>query len=285
MHKIKILTLLLAVLFVSACSMTTSRQHPTLHDELKRVDSVVIVPPAVTIELLTLTGENERLTEKEQEIKLKLTDMAKTRLKEQGFDIVDFDFEQALVENEDFAYAVTQVREGFSQAKKDLEFGRPLAKEKASEVRASVGEAANMLQAMSGADAILLISFNGVDKSSGHVAKDVATGVLIGVLTMGAVVPVPAKSAGVTEVALLDGVSGEVLWADTFSGPLSESLVKTAMVSMPADVDEVPVAESENENAAAEVEVGIESGLESESTTEVALEQSVETAETEIEAP
>lgn len=223
---------------ITGCTNTTAREHVTLEDQLKRIESVVLLPVDVKIELVTLTGENERLVEREAELAVKLTDIVNASLTEHGFTTVPSDFTETVDDEVDVAYAITQIREGFDQVKKDIDFGRVLPKSKINKMKVTVGEAANIVQSVSGTDAIMMVNYAGFDKSGGHVAKDLATGVLVGVLTMGAVVPVAPKSGAMIEMALIDGASGELLWVNSGGGYLNEKLATHVLKKFPQDVDE-----------------------------------------------
>jgi hypothetical protein len=69
------------------------------------------------------------------------------------------------------------------------------------------------------------------------VAKDVGTSLLVTVLTAGTVVPVSTASGAITEVALIDGVTGDVLWADVKYGGLNSSTGAKIMNAIPDDID------------------------------------------------
>ena len=235
LHIAAIITLLV---FIASCTTTTStRRHPTLTEQLEYIDSVVVIPPRVEIEYVTLTGENERLTEQEDTVRIHLIKMAEHRLKRCGYDVVEFDFENAMKSNEEFAYIVTQVREGFDQAKKELQLGKGLTIEEATTLKASIGEVVNVIAEATGADAILLMRYEGFEKSKGYKSKDIGTSILVGVLT--GIVPVAAPTGAITEVALIDGSTGDVLWADIMGGALGPSVAATAMSTLPIDVDPV----------------------------------------------
>ncbi|ROR99006.1 hypothetical protein EDC56_3246 [Sinobacterium caligoides] len=236
MRFLKLITVSL-LLTTGGCAVnhTTSRTHPTLEQELEKIDSVVIVPPAVDIHLLTLTGENEPLADKQQEIKKELIAIAKQELYSGGYEVVDYDFDQALIDNAELSFVVNQLRVGFDEAKKELRHGARLAPEEASSMRASVGEAVHIVADESGADAVLIMRYVGSQKSDGYIAKDLGQSVLIGVLTAGTVIPVNQTNSGFTEVALIDGHSGDVLWTDLRSGQLTSTLSDKAMDSLPDD--------------------------------------------------
>lgn len=238
MIKLRVSTLLCTLLIVAGCATTTTtRTHPTLEEQLHHVNSVVIAPPRVEIEYVTLTGENERLTDQEDTIRGQLINIAEAHLISHGYEIVEFDFEKALEEDPEFAYTVTQIREGFDKAKEDLQFGKQISEEQARKLRICLGEAANIVATKTGADAILLMRYAGFDKSDGHVAKDIGTTLLVGILTMGQVVMASPASGAVTEVALIDGITGDILWADVKGGFLNASVAENAMGTLPDDVD------------------------------------------------
>ena len=77
------------MLVVAGCATTTTtRTHPTLEEQLHHVNSVVIAPPRVEIEYVTLTGENERLTDQEEIIRAQLINIAEVELRNHGYEIV-----------------------------------------------------------------------------------------------------------------------------------------------------------------------------------------------------
>jgi hypothetical protein len=208
-------------LLVSACATTTTRSHPTLEEQLNHINSVV----------------NERLTDQEEIIRTELIEVAKVELVNHGYEIVEFDFDSAMKNDEEFAYIVTQIREGFDKAKEDLQLGKQISEEQARKLKISLGEAANIVAAVTGADAILLMRYAGFDKSDGYVAKDVGTTLLVGILTMGQVLMTSPMSGAVTEVALIDGITGDLLWADIGGGHLGAGVAARAMSTLPQDVD------------------------------------------------
>ncbi len=177
------------------------------------------------------------MTENEAEIRKLLYENAKQSLTSKGYEVIDYDLQSEIANNEEFAYIVNQVKDGFTQAKKDLKQGQQISVEESRSVKASLGSAVNLVAEQSGADAVLLVRYQGFEKSDGQIAKDIGTSVLVGVLTLGAVVPVQATSGALTEAALIDGASGDVLWTDIKPGKLSSGVTSPAMESMPIDVD------------------------------------------------
>ena len=111
---------LLGALLLGGCSVTTVREHPSLEEQLEQIDGVVIAPPVVNVTLVTFDGDNRRLSEEEDRIREELIRVAKRELVEHSFDVIEFDFDQAVENDDEFAFAVEQVIEGYHQARKTL---------------------------------------------------------------------------------------------------------------------------------------------------------------------
>lgn len=229
----------ISLMLLSGCVTTTARTHPTLEDELLDINTVVIAPPRVEIEFRKLTSENERLEYQEEIIRSQLVAIASKKLQAHGYEIIDFDFDSAIENDEEFADTVTQITEGFERAKEELKLGKHLPEEEAKNIRISVGEAVNIVATRSGADAILLMRYSGYDKSGGHVAKDIGISILVTVLSYGMVSMAFPTEGAITEAALIDGATGEVLWADIKGGGLDALAADAMMDTMPDDVDPV----------------------------------------------
>lgn len=206
------LFLLAASLLLGGCATYTDvREHREIAQEAQNIGSVVILPPEVAIELVTFTGENERETAKQDGAAALLTDNAKNALEAQGLNVVDFDFSKAAADHPELAYAVTQCVDALKKAEKTL-YAKPVEEKNKSTFGESVGASANTIAEITGADALLWINYQGFEKSSGMVAKDIAAGVLLGLLTGQAAI---APSEGsVLEMALIAADSGNVLWVN-----------------------------------------------------------------------
>lgn len=237
-QKFEALVGITMLLLIQACSNTSVREHPSLESQLETIDSVVIAPPAVNITMITFSGSDEQLHEEEASIKDQLVALALARLETQGFDVVEFDFASATTEDDEFAYAVEQVREGYKAAKRTLYDTQMVPEADKRKFKSTVGEVANQVGDKTGADAILLIEYVGTKDSPGKVAQEAATSVLVGVLSMGTVISIPQSESATATVALIDTTTGEVLWSDLKIGlQLDTSVAGLAMGSMPADID------------------------------------------------
>lgn len=249
MPQTVIRSLILSVLVVvtSACSYTSVRQHQDFNEIAKSIDSVVVAPPTVTVELVVFTGENERLKEKEDAVGGTLVNLAAEKLQAQGLKVIDFDFEKAITEDEEFAYALTQCREAYQKAKQDLYNGKSVLEEDKATFKTSLGAVVNTIAEKTGAEALVLMEYYGFEKSGGMIAKDVAASVLIGLLTGS--VPIQPTEGSSLQIALIDTAGGDVLWTNVKSGPyLDATLAEHAL-------RELPDTEWESKISIAEAEV------------------------------
>jgi hypothetical protein len=77
-----------------------------------------------------------------------------------------------------------------------------------------------------------LLHYYGFEKSAGMVAKDIAAGVLLALVTGTA--PISASQGSQVEVALIDGDTGAVLWVNTRAAPvLSADVTSATMNDLP----------------------------------------------------
>jgi len=222
--------LLFAVL--QGCSYTSVRQHKDFNEYVKDVEYIVIAPPAVTVEEVTFTGENNKLADKETAIREELVKLAKAKLEARGFKVVDFDINAEMENDKDFAFEVNQVEEAFKQARQELYDGKQVSEEDKAKFNASLGPVVNTIVSRAGADAVLLLHYYGYEKSAGMIAKDIAASVLLTLVTGST--PVAATEGSQVEVALIDGDTGAVLWVNTRAAPvLSAGVTSMTMDDLP----------------------------------------------------
>lgn len=260
MKKIGLLTLV--CLLATACAQnTTVRQHENYADIAKDISSVVIIPPEVNIELVTFDGDNEELTEDQELIGAAITEHAQQRLAEEGLTVIEFDIQEAAANDEEFAYSVTQCTEAWTAAKNELYTTGLVSEEKKSSFQATLGPVVNAIAEKTGAEAILLMEYNGSKKSAGMIAKDVGTSILVGVLTAGAVVPVQNTEGAMIDVALVETTEGRVIWANRKAfAAVDSNLANMALSEMPeVDWENELLAKAKAEadaSAVADVEAG-----------------------------
>lgn len=237
MHKLKKSLILLVIslsVLSSACAYTPLREHPTLENQLGKINRIVVAPPEVTVERITFIGSNERLPELEQTIKAQLNTLAQEKIKQHNFEFVEFDFASSQKSNPTLAFSLEQVKESYSEARETL-YAKQLSKKDIRSVEASVGSVINSIAETTKSDAVLMLSYAGVRKSSGKMAQEYISSILLGLLT--GVAYAPARDAAVVEAALLDAISGDVLWVNSSQGlALDNKVFNKAMKSFPDNI-------------------------------------------------
>ncbi|QDF74068.1 MULTISPECIES: hypothetical protein [Shewanella] len=244
------------VLFITGCTNTAVRHHQDYQEAAKNVGSVVIFPADVEVELIVFDGDNERLTEKEDLIRAELHSIAKTKLEQENLKVIEFNFKQEAENDENFAYAVTQVKEAWNLAKQEMYKKGVVSEKNKADFQTNLGSILNFVAEKTNADSALLIHFNAYEKSDGVIAKDVTTSILVGLLTAGAVVPVQATQGSFIDVALIETTSGKILWANRRVGAAANSSVADGVLKELPDLvwkTEVPItAEAAPEQIAVE---------------------------------
>ena len=103
----------------------------------------------------------------------------------------------------------------------------------------SLGADVNLFADHAEVDALVFAKMWGFKKSSGEIARDAAMTVLIAAATLGSVIPAQPTSGATIRIALVDGTTGDVLWANTagtngdFEGSGLDTLVGTLFRQFP----------------------------------------------------
>ena len=222
---------------LTGCAMTSVREHPDFASGKRKIQVVAILPAQVEYRHLVFTGENERDPEREKSIASDIESGMVAALQSRGYtaklDVVD----KARSGDKEFNFQLEQFRSAYVQASKELYARAMVAESESTKFKVGVGPSANTFAGIAGADALIIANYQGFDKSSGLMAKEITSSVLLGALT--GVYYAPAKSGGRIELSLIDGASGDVLWSNVFGGPMSAgNNLSSAMARLP----QAPVA-------------------------------------------
>ena len=228
------LILLVSLVLITGCARVTAiRQHQDFDQLAKHSATAVIMPVQMKVELLTFTGENEKLAEDEMRLNLALRQAIRTKLGGTGLDFVTFDFGLEAQRDEDFAFSVTQAHEAFNIARREL-YGEGAKEilENGGTFNTSLGPVLNLVADRTGADIAVFVRYAGFKKSAGMISKDIAAAVLIGALTGQAYMP--AEVGSKVELALVSTNTGDVLWTNGMqANELSAKAVIQALSQFP----------------------------------------------------
>jgi len=215
-----------STLLTGCATYTDVREHTDLQQEATKIRSVVIIPPEVSINVLSFNGDTEKDVEKQNYTTNKIKSDTRYQLKKKGVNIVEFDFEKALSSNSELAFAITQCKESMEKSEKSLYKTRVEEKNK-SKFSENIGPSANSIAEATGADAFLIIKYNGFRKSSGLIAKEMAANILLAA-ALGVGRGAPMEGADI-EIALISASSGALLWIDKKQYPQLEQYAPQQM--------------------------------------------------------
>lgn len=203
----------LAAALVTGCAATytTLRQDPDFAGAKRKIQTIAILPPDVIYTRVVITGDNERVAEREQTIIGELLNDLNWALERKQYTVRPPFSETLVQQKKNMDFELQQLRTAYNEAAKQLYDG-PATKEEASQKRVTLGPVVNPFASVMNADALLIVRCSGFEKSSGQRAKDATSAILLGALT--GVMPIHAGQGGVLELALIDGVTGDVLWVN-----------------------------------------------------------------------
>lgn len=205
---------LVFLIFAGGCSYTPMREHPDFANGSRKIESIAILAPEVEHVRIVFAGDNERMPERESAIARMLTSQIKSQLESKHYRVLAADETWPGDKKPEEGPEVARLRSAYHEASKQL-YDHPVTTDEATGFRVSVGPVANPVAENLKADALLIARYAGWEKSGGQQAKDLAAGVLLGVLT--GVAAVPAREGGALELALIDGTTGDVLWCNAGS--------------------------------------------------------------------
>ncbi len=212
-----IVGVVLCGLLISGC-LTTVRRHPDFEQRVASISTIAVIPPEVEIVEISFKGDNKHLTGEEEVIGLCLIRAVEGRLRSQGFTVKSSLLdEEHFEEDSELRFETTQINEAFERALAEMYEKEEMRKSKARKYERSLGPDVNRFADHAEVDALVFSRMLGFSKSKGEQAKDVFMAIAIGVALGGAYVePAPSQGA-ILRVALVDGTTGDILWANTAS--------------------------------------------------------------------
>ena len=205
------------------------------------IRNIAILPPEVELDLMSVGGGKEPLTEEAAQAAKDLVDMIGSEFAEQGRKAGPVEVAGESNTDPEKLFRDVWIRQSYERIGEEL--GRPLAPALVYS-GFSLGESTKNVALQMGADGLLFVKCKGHRRTGGSVAGELLTKGLIGAATAGLVVIPEDPIAGIIiGVALVDGKTGDLLWANRASeskfgfappnfdkgmlGPLVKTLFKT----------------------------------------------------------
>lgn len=201
---------LIFALSINMAGCATYQVHPEFKERHKNIKSASIMPPQVEAYILTFQGDKKMLNELMPIMGKTTSDEIEKILAGKGYEIKKLDLsETALSANSELRTSLFHVNELF---KKQLE---DITKRKKSKFTYTLGPDVNAFSNLANCDILIFVKEDGIKKSAGEIAKDVAKGLAISAacLLIGAIyIPIPQTAATVVHFAIVDANDGAVLW-------------------------------------------------------------------------
>jgi hypothetical protein len=224
-----------ALLVLVAGCTTTVRQHPEFAARRAQITGVAVMPPDVTVMRKVFKGDDEPLLADAATARARLPLAIAAELRKRGFTVKPALLDEPDVAGDDeLRYQTTLVTGRFRAAGMQLQPFAGMGKAQAAGWRLSIGPEVNRFADHAGVDALVFAQMAGWTKSGGEIARDVA----VTVLTLGNLIYY--RQAAVVQVALVDGTTGEILWANVgrtvnrdFTGDGLDGMVRAAFDGFP----------------------------------------------------
>lgn len=234
------LIILCAILFTGCASKKFVNIHPEYAGLSQKVERVVILPVEAQMEKLVFTGENEDLSEEAAQNSAAIQNLIETAIKSKSYEVVVLDQEHILSQEQDLAFHISQIRDNYSNNKSSM-FSRLNPHMDTDELEAlpvqadsATVQSLNYVASELDADAFVLARYYGFRKSAGLKTKEMASTVLLGLLT-GSIIVKPASGHSL-EVGMVEAATGHVLWVD------SKNIAQIVIEDLLPVMDSLPMA-------------------------------------------
>lgn len=193
---------------ITGCA--TYQIHPEFKERHKNIKSVSVMPPEVDAYILTFQGDRKMLNDLIPIMGKTTSEELEKIIVDKGYELKKMDLsEEALKNNPDLKTSLFHVNEVFKKSLEDI------AKRKKSKFTYELGSDVNRFANLAATDILIFVKEDGIKKSAGEIAKDLAKGLAISAacILIGAIyVPVPQTSATIVHLAVVDGNDGAILW-------------------------------------------------------------------------
>ena len=211
MHRHRIVLIALIALLPMGCA-TQGQQHAEMLARLQTIRSIAIVPAEVNFSNDTVSDGAQRDEAREQSIQKELRLTAENRLRRQGYVINTQLYEKILKPDSEIAFEFEQFKQRYAQLIDEAAQSETTGTSTATAGR-TLGPHLLAWASDSNADAILLVRYRGIELSTQKAVLESIPGVVLAAVT-GDGYTKYKKVAGL-DAALIDAVSGEILWRNT----------------------------------------------------------------------
>ena len=206
-------TILIALIALIPMGCTTkSLQRSDFSVRHQTIRSIAIVPADVSFSIETVSEKGQRDDVREKNIQKELHLASESRLRRHGYEVKTQLYEQILAPNSDIAFEFEQFKQRYAELPNDARQSGTTGSATPI-VEGTLGQQVTAWTAGANADAILLVRYWGIERSTGKAIVESIPGVILAAATGSGYVS--KKRGAFLETVLIDAVTGEILWRNT----------------------------------------------------------------------
>ncbi len=205
--------LILVASFISCAAPATNvRQNSNFMELQKTIESIAILPPQVDLTLKTATG-SEKLTGQFEQVGINVSNVIERELTRKGFKTTRI-AKSLYVEDSD---GLKAIEDAFETLRSGLWNLPPGAGTEPINYDSILSQNVTNITTKTSTNNLLFVTFSGYTRSGGDIAAEVASKTLVSLATMGLVTrPADPSGAAIVAVALVDGKTRDILWANKY---------------------------------------------------------------------
>jgi len=202
----------------SCAANTTVRQHPECKVRFAAAKTAMLVPPESEVVFKSSQGST-KLPEEAAKAAKDLSALVAAELSQRGFQVKSGEIQVSSVDNMDDNPAhATAVKGMYDRLALEMYGSYTMPESQALAYRYTLGPEAAELAKQAEAGSLVFVRLRMWKRSGGDNAAETGKNLLIGMATLGMVVPPKNPSgAAVLQVVLVDGSTGDVLWGNQIS--------------------------------------------------------------------
>ncbi len=194
----------------SGCAALGPPRHPEFKALHVQIRSMAVLPPSIEVYKFTFKGEREMMYDLLPGLRQQAIAELEQVLAKRGYQVQPLDVSEQVLDNDpELKRSLHTVQELFD--KRIEEYNKKWFP-RAREFRYTVGSDINVFADRAKSDALVFVRCQGIKKSGGEIAKDLAKTLLVAVATLGNAMVYYYPSVTVVQMAVIDGDTGELLW-------------------------------------------------------------------------
>lgn len=207
------LSLLALLVTAAGCAIThpNLRQHEYFDQTTDPVSDIGLLPIEVVLTEHSIDGDQIRLRNLEQEYREHISKIISKILNQKGYQVEPVNVNLASQQDPELPFLYSSFKY-MTNEMLVYWYGQPDNEEADFDTSFELGPLINPIADINPSHTLMHVSFQGTKQSSGRVAKEFASNLILALFT-GLYFGGPSSS-GVLRVTLIDGTSGQILWSN-----------------------------------------------------------------------